>query len=475
MSTRKLLSNTALYGFGDVIVLAVGGFLLLPLYTRALTQAEFGVYTIVKTNTEILVYLLQFGLISAIGRLYFEYKRKNEHYQYLSSVFLLFLILALLFCIIIYIFGEGLWNAVSPNVPAFPFLWFSLVIALFSFAGSFASIWLRVEEKAKLFVIVQIASALVLLVLVIFNLVIAPQGLIGLLYALAMSAICAAAVLPFLFWKRLTFRIERKHVSATLRYGLPIFFGYVAYFITNKISLIILQRNASLEQVAIFGIAQQLGMVVMVASGAFAKSLQPVIFAAEIIDFDGVIDKLGKLYLLIMFCIVSLLILFASEIFQMVAPANYSDGFYVFIAMIATGFIIATNFIFSSTLLYFKMSTTSVLVTIFGGFLSLIVSLILVPKFNMFGAVASIFIAYIGVVLANAFLTRKLLPRSNCMFGAMLFLAILPVVIFSVWLRDLNVNSLVSIIAKLACLVTITCFTYFIYSRIGEIFRKVEN
>ena len=53
MDTRKLLSTTVLYGLADVIVMAVGGFLLLTLYTRTLSQPEFGTYVIVRTNTEI--------------------------------------------------------------------------------------------------------------------------------------------------------------------------------------------------------------------------------------------------------------------------------------------------------------------------------------------------------------------------------------------------------------------------------------
>ena len=68
MDTRRLLSSTALYGIADIAVMAVGGFLLLPLYTRTLTQTEFGTYVAVRTNIDILTYLLHFGLVSAVAR-----------------------------------------------------------------------------------------------------------------------------------------------------------------------------------------------------------------------------------------------------------------------------------------------------------------------------------------------------------------------------------------------------------------------
>ena len=86
-----------LYGLADVIVVAIGGFLLLPLYTRTLTQAEFGTFVIVRANTEIFTYLLYFGLTSAVARVYFDYRERDEHTAYLSSV-LAFFVLNLVVC-----------------------------------------------------------------------------------------------------------------------------------------------------------------------------------------------------------------------------------------------------------------------------------------------------------------------------------------------------------------------------------------
>ena len=80
MSTFKshaLLRTTLIYGVGDVIVLAVGGFLLLPLYTRTLSQHDFGIYVVIRANVEIFTYLLYLGLPSAAGRLYFDHRNSG--------------------------------------------------------------------------------------------------------------------------------------------------------------------------------------------------------------------------------------------------------------------------------------------------------------------------------------------------------------------------------------------------------------
>ena len=39
-----------MHGAGDVMIMLVGGVILLPLYTRILSQSEFGIYVVVRTN-----------------------------------------------------------------------------------------------------------------------------------------------------------------------------------------------------------------------------------------------------------------------------------------------------------------------------------------------------------------------------------------------------------------------------------------
>lgn len=454
-----------LYGFGDVIVLAVSSFLLMPLYTRVLSQADYGIYLITKTNTDILIYLMHFGLISAVGRLYFEYRKKNEHYQYLSSVLLFYLIVAVIISVIVLFSGQYLWHLLSPNVPAYPYIWFCLAIAGFGFFTHFTAILLRVEEKASLFVVVQVASALLLLGIVMYNLVVVRMELTGVLYAQVISAICTATVLPVLFWKKFTLKLKIEHISESLHYAVPIVVGYCAYFVLNRISMIILQRFVPVEQVAIFGLGQQLAMIVTLASNAFAKSLQPMIFAAEHTDVGRYIDKSGRLYLLLMSCLANVAILFASDILRIAAPAKYSEGYYIFITLLIANFIYSASFISDTVLLYFRYPMTSVIVSLFGGLLSLLINMLLIPRYQLYGAAFSILLAFCGVLSAGFFVTRNLIQHSNLRYILCLLPLTALVTTFAIWLRDNGPGLIVSLGIKSMLSFALVYVTYTMYSK----------
>ncbi|HSX55873.1 MAG TPA: hypothetical protein VLG14_11285, partial [Sphingomonas sp.] len=94
MRIRQLLTASALYGVADMLVLGVSGFLLLPLYTHALSQSEFGTYVIVKANIELIGYLIQFGLLSAAGRLYFDHRGGGDPRRYMNSILKFFVLVA---------------------------------------------------------------------------------------------------------------------------------------------------------------------------------------------------------------------------------------------------------------------------------------------------------------------------------------------------------------------------------------------
>ncbi len=68
----------------------------------------------------IFTYIVQFGLISAVSRLYFDYEKKNEQYEYISTVLMLFLAIAAVFCTTMFLYGDHLWSMISPQISPEP-------------------------------------------------------------------------------------------------------------------------------------------------------------------------------------------------------------------------------------------------------------------------------------------------------------------------------------------------------------------
>jgi O-antigen/teichoic acid export membrane protein len=409
MDTRKLLSNAVVYGLADAIVLVVGGFLLLPLYTRTLSQSEYGIYVIVRANIEIFTYLLYLGLPSAVARVYFVYKKTGQQFEYLSSVVMFFLLCLAGSGVVLMVAGPYLWRMLSPTTPVNPYLTFSVAIAAAGFFAAIGTMWLRMEGRALAFASVQVAAALVLAATATANLVLFKDGLPGLMYALLISASCSAMVLPVLFRHRFRPAIKWEHIAVSMRYASPILVGYIAYFVLNRITTLILQRHVAVDQIAIFGLAQQLATMVTIAATAFAMAMQPAVFAAESDKVVSLLDRSAKILLLLIFALTSVLLLFGAEIFALVAPHTYQGGYEIMLILLVANFANSFNQISNTALLYHHLPKTSAAVSIFGAVLAAGLGAWLIPLFHLHGAA----LASVGAIGAMTLLSHWMARRAS--------------------------------------------------------------
>lgn len=461
LDTRKLLSTTVMYGIADVIVMAVGAFLLLPLYTRTLSQAEFGTYVIFRANTEIFSYLLYLGLPSAVARVYFDYKKNDQHAAYLSSV-LLFFCLNLAFCgALLVLWGPGIWALLSPNTPADPYLGYSVAVAAVGFVSALGTLWLRLDGRAVAFASLQVATAAVLAVAAVLNLVVFDLGLPGLLMALLASAVFAALSLPWQLRHRFRLRIEWAHIRESMHYAGPILVGYVAYFLLNRISMLVLQRHVAVDQIAIFGLAQQLAMIVTIAGTAFGKAHQPMVFAAEPAQAHHILARAGALLRWLMFGVTALLLLSASDLLRLMAPRSYGDGLPILLILLVANFAYSFSQVSDTALLYHRRPRTSVLVSIFGALLSTGLSLWLVPTYQLLGAAWALAGTFIAMTLLSHWLARRVTGQSYLvpMLAALAAAGLLAA--FAAWLPHQGLSPLGTVAVKAAVAAGLIALLYF--------------
>lgn len=413
MDTRKLLSITVLYGAADVLVMAMGGFLLLPLYTRTLTQAEFGTYVVVKANTEILTYLVALGLPSAVSRVYFDYRKMGQQGAYVSSILLFFALCLAVLVAVLAAWGERLWALLSPTTPSHPFLAFSVALAAGGFLSTIGTLWLRMEGRATAFALVQVGTAVLLAGLAVLNLVTFQMGLPGLLWALLLSTAAGSLLLPCLLGRDFSFAIRLSHISHSLTYAGPILLGYVAYFLLNRISTLLLQRHVAMDEIAVFGLAQQLAMVVTIAAGAFGKAQQPMVFAAEPANADVLLQKAGRLLRALMLALTGVLLLFAAELLAIVAPKSYAAGLPILLVMLVANYAYSFSQVSDTALLYHRRPRSSVAVSIAGAVLSVCLSLMLVPRYHALGAALAVAVTFTAMTLLSHWLAWRVTGRSN--------------------------------------------------------------
>ena len=89
-SNSKLLKNIIIYGFGKSAE-QLTRFLLLPLYTRFLTPADYGILSLVSLLSSFASSIFSLGTQSSVFKFYKKDEPANNGALYFSSISLIFL------------------------------------------------------------------------------------------------------------------------------------------------------------------------------------------------------------------------------------------------------------------------------------------------------------------------------------------------------------------------------------------------
>ncbi|UXH77631.1 lipopolysaccharide biosynthesis protein [Roseateles amylovorans] len=413
MDTRRLLSSAALYGFADMAVIAVGGFLLLPMYTRSLTQAEFGHFVAVRANIDIFTYLLQFGIPSALGRLYFDHRKVGTEREFISALVCFFGLLLLGTCGALALAGRALWSGLSPAVPITPYLPLSVAIAALGFLSALSVIWLRMQGRVVAVVSLQVGGAALIAIVATLMLRFFHWGLTGILLALLAGSMLSAGALPVMLGKSFRLALPRAWLAETLRYAVPILVGYVAYFLLNRASTLILQHHVPAEELAVFGLAQQLSMVAGIACSSFGMALQPAVYGAEADQVPSMIHRATRILALLMLAVCAALMIFAQEIFALVAPRGYAGGLTLLLILVVANFSNTFTLMSDTVLLYHRRPKTSVAVSILSAILAMLLGLVLIPEHHILGAAVATCAAFGSRMLVSQWMARRLTGQSD--------------------------------------------------------------
>ena len=274
MTIERLARGTFVYGLGEVAsrLLTV---LLLPIFTAYLSPTEYGVVSILTALGVVVTSIFSLGLGAAIAPVYFEGTDRIRK----DTVICTTLLLLVASVVVLLAAGAVLSSSISRllfNVTAYA----RLVILLLG--GSACTIltiplrqYLQFEERAKSYTALSALSVVITAALSVWMVVGLKRGINGMLEA----SLIGQAFGLLLFATPCIIRIKPRAESAIglelLRLSLPLLpaFGFV--FVLQHSGKYLLQWFRGLDEVGIYTIGYNLGLVISVVVTAFQSAWTP--------------------------------------------------------------------------------------------------------------------------------------------------------------------------------------------------------
>ncbi len=410
---RKTFQQTAIYGVSNVLIKATG-LILLPIYTQAFTDVEYGALIMLEITTQFLVGIIAFNIPTAMLRIGSERdERRNQDKVYATALIMLLTASAIFLAI-----SFPLRSVVSLLVldsrdyaHYFTLLFISIAIEILTILPMQL---LRLREEASKYLLFFAIKLLGLIGFVWYFVAYREMGV----YGAILGILCANASLflaTLTFQLRLfSFHFNKKLGLEMIRYGAPLIFTTLAGLLLTIADRYIIKIYGTLADVGVYGLAYKIGSLSnLLIIGSFALGFLPIAFKKfRDPGFNRFFGKMAT-YFIGLTALLSLVIsLFSKEIIELISDED--AGFWLAISLVP---FIAMAFIFKALQLYFsyiflltKRTVYHAVVTLIGVVLNIGLNFLLIPLYDLYGAIAATAISYGAMAMITYIFAQRDYP-----------------------------------------------------------------
>ena len=403
--SKKLLSNTLLFMLGNIGSKFIQ-FFLVPLYTYTLASNEFGNADLLLTTINFLIpiFFIQIG----DGLLRFGLNKNKKQEEIINSSFKIAMvgsIISILFSPIFLLF-DGLSNLV---------IYFILILNLRIYRDLFA-ITLKINDKNKLYAIDSILYTFVLCMCSVLFLVSLKLGIHGyfLSYIVANVFSIAFIIIVSKFNILLLFKKYKKNSIKELAiYSAPLVINSISYWIITASDRYMINWFINESAVGIYAIAAKIPTILTTLTGVFNQAW----LISSINEYETEKDysfyiKTYKRFSAISFIIAGLIILFTKPFMGLYVSNSYYEA-WQYVPLLTVSAIFSGLSAFLNNIYYaFKKNKLVTGTTFIGALINIILNLLLIPHYGIFGASIATLISWIIVTILRILKMKNLIKIS---------------------------------------------------------------
>jgi O-antigen/teichoic acid export membrane protein len=273
------LKSAAVFGVGSGLQRGVA-FLLLPVYTRALTPAEYGTLSVLLAVTSAAGIVFAFGLDMGLFRSFFQHTEDRRR-VFVGSVWRLLVVAPVLASVVCALIAAPFVQGIPRVTPLDVFLAL-LAGALYVGASAVPLVVLRVQRRLRDFMVLALVDAIATPTLTLIFVIGLHDGILGWLIASAGSnAILLVAAFRIVPWER-GVPFERDTVVGAVRFGatlIPHAFALWALFLIDRG---VLAGLVSAHELGVYSLAANLAVPVAIAITSLNQAMMPAYASAGV-------------------------------------------------------------------------------------------------------------------------------------------------------------------------------------------------
>ncbi|HXJ42495.1 MAG TPA: oligosaccharide flippase family protein [Bryobacteraceae bacterium] len=407
---RSILQASSLYSLA-LIVPRIVSVLLLPVITRLLTRADYGILDLLEQVGLVLALLLGAGFASGLGFFYFRADSPENRRRVVGTTMLGAAGIGLLAAAISWPFAGQLSRLVFRTDQTRSYLQLVMFSLPFSFLLEALFGWVRVENRPGVFVVASLLRVTATTAGIVVFLAMFGLHVWGMLFATLTAILLTAAFLGVYCVRTARPLFDVRLFGQMARFSAPIGLGALAVFIMNFGDRLILPHYITFDDQGVYALAYKIGMLVSFVYTSFHVYWSAQVFQIMGRDDSETIFARILTYVVggISFCGLALIVL-TPPVFRILVPPAFRGASALVPIIVIAYCIRSLGDFFRCLFVALGKPGYEATSNWLGAAVCLVAYALLIPRYGVWGAAGATVGAFVVMAIVSVIWTYRLKP-----------------------------------------------------------------
>jgi O-antigen/teichoic acid export membrane protein len=383
-------------------------FITVPIFTRLMSTEEYGVYTLYTSWYQILIiftslYIYNGVYDNAMSKFDADRSRFTAAAQGLTIT-----VTGIVFAV--YLLTSGLWESALGLESKYIWLMFAEMLvapSLYFWSGR-----ARFEYQYQRLVLLTLAKSLINPLLGLALVYKAQDKAMARVVSIVLTELAFDVILmAYQFIKGRVF-YDKKYWKYALTLALPLIPHYLAGMILNQGDRVMINRMVGKSEVALYGVAYSIGMLVQIFVGAINNAITPWMYECIKKKNMEEMRKRFKMILLLVAGLICGLTVLGPELVLVFGSSKYAEAVYVIPPVAASVYFIFLYGILAFPEFYYEKTKFLMFASVGAAALNLILNYIFINLYGYVAAGYTTLACYIVYSIGHYFVGKKILNQN---------------------------------------------------------------
>ncbi|WP_136514434.1 lipopolysaccharide biosynthesis protein [Geomonas edaphica] len=386
-TVRDISRHTLIYTIGTFAQRAAG-FLLLPLYTRFLAPADYGVLELISLTTDVICMICGLGVGATVYRFYAKYDAVRDKNAVVSTAYG---VMAALFgvTVALCVLFSGQVSALVMSDRAYTgYFVVAFLSLLFNVGIEVPCLHLKATQRSVMFVSASMLKLLMQIAFNIYFIVFLKRGALGILESTLISNVVMSCLLSVMMFRDVGFSFSKEKAREMIVFGMPLILWSLGSFILTFSDRYFLKAFSDLATVGVYSLAYKFSFILTYfAVAPFQQIWEPRRF--EIWKQAGgreIYLKVFRYSNLLMVSCALLIAIFSKEVVVLMADTAYHRAYTLVPVLLLSSIFQAWTSFCSFGILMEKKTREFALCAVFSTFFAILANFLLIPRWGAMGA-----------------------------------------------------------------------------------------